>query len=208
MKKILIVTFLLVASKCFTQNTFEAANNKKFYKNAKSYFTKDAIKLLKSFDTIQNINSGITTFIHKGIKHSNPKTSTYFIPSLGIGGTSTTPSTAYLTIFRFKNGTFGIAMEVFYVFSSTATSKIEQVSSYTFKWEKSSYTISSNYGQNLMFYKVLDNKDFEMFTYLSKCKNAEVEILGTNSIQEVIILSKHDLAKIRETLELFHELTI
>ena len=206
MKSLFLIAFSAIALNCFSQAPDQMGISSKIIKPGKSFITKDAIKLLKDFDTVRNINSGITTFKHKGINTTNTSTTTFYYPSLGLSNKVSTPSSMYLTIFRLANGTYTIGMNVFYVFPSTATERIEKVASYNFQWDKNSYTMTNKNG-TLAFAKMLDEKDFEMFSELAKSKEANVQMVGTNSLQVMINFSKHDKKKIEETLALFHELT-
>jgi len=207
MKSYLLIALSFIALNCFSQTNDEMGSSTKIIRKGKPFLTKDAIKLLKEFDSVHNINSGITSFKHKKINTTNTTSTTYYYPTLGISSKTPNPSTVYLTIFRLPNGVYTIGMNVFYVFPSTATSRIEEVSSFTFKWDNNSYTISNKNGNPLKFAKFLDDNDYDMFIELAKSsKDAEVAMQGTNSLQVIINFSKHDRKKMLETIQLFQEL--
>ncbi len=208
MKTATLILLSFIVFNSYSQKTDPQVFWARISKSGKPFLTKEAIKLLKEFDTVRNINSGITSYTHKGIKTGNPTTTTTYNPFLHLSLQSTTPSSIHLIIYRLPDGTFTLSMSTYYVFSSNATTRIEQVASYDFKWESNSYTMLNKKGGYLAFQKYLDDTDYAMFIELAKSKkDAEVTMNGTNSLQKQIDISKHDKQKMLETLELFQALT-
>lgn len=175
-------------------------------KNGKVIISKAAFKLLKEFDTVKSINNGTTEYTAKGLD-ANKKPLAYSY-RIGYGIVNVPPtSSLYLTILRIPDGRFKIAMHVHYVIPNDATNIIEQVASYSFNWDSNLYTITNSNNKALKLGKFLNIKELEMFDALVKSKHIKIVMKGTNSVEEALIISKHDLKRMEDTLQLFKELT-
>lgn len=203
-----LITILIAAIICLsnTSNAQDVLSDLFMLKNGKTVLDRSTHKLLKDFNITNSLNDGTSRYIHKGFNIYKDPVSYKYRLGYGLIINSTAQSTFFLSIMRNSNNTFLIELRVNYVYPSNAISKIDDVDYYEFKWGNNSFLIHIE-DHNNPYSKLLTKKEFDILKDFSQSKEGLVLMHGTNNMEVKIPLSKNDMKRISETIELFKGLT-